>query len=101
MIWKIRCEDGSWAETEHEITQTAVNCFKDLFTQPPPQVDCGISELNVKGLSPTVIKELSEPYIAEEITAALYDFHPSKALGLMASQQSSTKYFGYKSRQIF
>lgn len=81
-IQKILCSGGRWVESGEEIAKEAINYFQDLFTKPPsPQDTQWDMEPSVSCLSSTAILFLSQPYTETELTAALHEFHPSKAPG--------------------
>lgn len=82
MIRKLLYSDGRMVDSELDITKEVVVQFQKIFTQPSPSQEAQSNmELNVNYLPFTVIQDLSQPYSEEEITAALFDFHPSKASG--------------------
>lgn len=80
-INKILCANGTWAKTEDGIIQEALKYFQDLFAHPSYGTVPENGDLKVKCLSQEAITDLNRPYTDEEVTAALQDFHPSKAPG--------------------
>lgn len=81
MIRKITDNNGNCVETEEGIAQEAVRYFQELFHQPPQQNNHREVDLQHNCLEADAINALSQPYTEEEITAALNEFHPSKAPG--------------------
>lgn len=64
MIQRLRCDDGSWVETEKEITQATITYFQELFSRPSPNDNHDNMEFNVSSLWSDAIEELSRSYTA-------------------------------------
>ena len=74
---------GEWCSDEEQIADTAVEYFQDLFTSSQPEdEEIGlVLEAVDQQVTDDINSTLMEPYTGDEVRRALFQMHPSKALG--------------------
>ena len=75
---------GEWCTDDEQIVDTAVEYFQDLFTSSQPEdeeIGPVLEAVDQRGTD-DMNNTLMEPYIGDEVRRALFQMHPSKALGL-------------------
>lgn len=75
-------EDGRWCDDKESISTTAVAYLQNIYTTTLPSC---IEEVT-KAIPIRIIREMNEelirPFTGEEVTKALHQIRPTKALGL-------------------
>lgn len=81
MIRGVRKENGEWVNEHEEITGATMEYFIGLFTTMSPHS----IDVVLEGIKARVTEEMNElllkPFEKEEVRAALFQMHPSKAPG--------------------
>ena len=72
--------NGRWLEKEQEVRERVVNAFQQLFSEEPAW-KADIEGLNLQRLNHIEAEGLEQPFIEEEIHAALVGMNGDKALG--------------------
>lgn len=79
---KLTKDDGVWTNDEVEMHGMASDYFKSIFTQDDNVNPAEIVNLFDECISPKMNLALTKPYSEEEISNALFQIGPLKALGL-------------------
>ncbi|CAA7027944.1 unnamed protein product [Microthlaspi erraticum] len=80
-ITKLRRTDGSWAENEDNIEQTATGYFHHLFTSSNPRSFDDALKYVTEKVSLEMNSSLTKPPSNDEIRKAIADMNPDKAPG--------------------
>ncbi|KAH9782560.1 reverse transcriptase domain-containing protein [Citrus sinensis] len=82
-IWGIENSSGDWLKRAKDVEDEFCNYFTELFTTTKPSQNQ--MEAVLKGITPRVSEDMNEalekPFTAEEVTEALNQMCPTKALG--------------------
>ena len=74
-------EEGRWCNTKDGIARVAESYFKDLFVETPAVNIEGVVQAVERRVTPQMNDRLTQRYSPDEVRTALFQMHPSKALG--------------------
>ena len=74
-------EDGRWCDDKESISATVVAYFQNIYTTSSPSCIEEITTTISIRITREMNEELIKPFTGEEVTKALHQIHPTKALG--------------------